>query len=180
IGDNVAILGAGPIGLSVLFCCRTGGARQIFVTEVINKRAEMAKKLGADEVYLADIQDIQKLIAHSTSNRGVDIAFECAGQQETITQMIDIAAIGGKAVVFGIPAEAQVYFDPHMVRRKQLPIFSVRRSSFTTEMALDLMCKSAIRFSSIITHRFPLEKIQDALEIVSTRSDGVIKAIIEP
>ncbi|HOK80274.1 MAG TPA: alcohol dehydrogenase catalytic domain-containing protein [bacterium] len=179
-GDSIAILGAGPIGLSVLFCCKTGGARQIFVTEIINHRAEMAKKLGADEVYFADRQDIVKTINEKTSHRGVDIAFECAGQQETITQMLDIAAIGGKAVIFGIPAEDQIYFDPHLVRRKQLPILSVRRSAFTTEMALDLMCKGTIKFSSIITHRFPLERIQDALEIVSTRSEGVIKAIIEP
>jgi len=179
-GDSIAILGAGPIGLSVLFCCRTGGARQIFVTEIIEQRAEMAKKLGADEIYLANRQDIVKAINEKTNNRGVDIAFECAGEQQTIKQMIDIAAIGGKAVIFGIPAEDEVCFDPHLSRRKQLPIFAVRRSAFTTEAALALMCKSHIKFSSIITHKFPLDKIQNALEIVSTRSDGVIKAIIEP
>jgi len=49
-----------------------------------------------------------------------------------------------------------------------------------TEAVLQLMCNSNIKFSSIITHLFPLEKIQEALEIVSTRSNGVIKAIIEP
>lgn len=180
VGDSVAILGAGPIGLSVLFCCKNGGARKIFVTELIKERAEMARKLGADNVYLADKQDIVKEILDATQGRGVDISFDCAGKQETINQMLDVATIGGKAVIFGIPAEDNVYFDPHLVRRKQLPILSVRRSAFTTELALELMCKSEIKFSQIITHRFPLEKIQDALELVSSRSEGVIKAIIEP
>ncbi|HQL65569.1 MAG TPA: hypothetical protein PLS78_06905, partial [bacterium] len=89
-------------------------------------------------------------------------------------------SIGGTSVIFGIPAEDTVFFDPHIVRRKQLPIITVRRSAFMTEAVLQLMCNSNIKFSSIITHLFPLEKIQEALEIVSTRSNGVIKAIIEP
>jgi len=180
VGDSVAILGAGPIGLSVLFCCKVGGAREIFVTELIEERAQMAKKLGADHVYLAHRQDIEKEIKSSTSSRGVDISFECAGTQQTIDQMINIAAIGGKSVIFGIPAEDRVFFDPHLIRRKQLPVLTVRRSAFTTETALKLMSGSGIDFSSIITHRFPLERIQEALELVSSRKNGVIKAVIEP
>ncbi len=179
-GDSVAILGTGPIGLSVLFCCRVGGAGKIFATEIIKQRAEMAEKLGADYVYLADRQDVNSEIFEITNGRGVDIAYECAGKQETINQMISISSIGGKSVIFGIPEEGLIFFDPHTVRRKQLPIITVRRSAFTTSVALEQMCKSPIKFSSIITHRFPLEKIQEALEIVSTRSNGVIKAIIEP
>lgn len=180
IGDTVAILGAGPIGLSVLFCCKIGGASKIIATEIIKHRAEMAKKLGADYVYLADKQDIVREILENTNRRGVDIAYECAGKQETISQMISVSSVDGKSVVFGIPAEDVVFFDPHIVRRKQLPIITVRRSAFTTEAVLQLMCKSSIKFSSVITHLFPLEKIQEALEIVSTKSDGVIKAVIEP
>ncbi|MCM8816476.1 MAG: alcohol dehydrogenase catalytic domain-containing protein [Candidatus Omnitrophica bacterium] len=179
-GDSVAILGAGPIGLSVLFCCKYGGAGQIFVTELIEERAEMAKKLGADYVLLADRVNIEKEILHLTGERGVDISFECAGEQETIDQMINIAAPGGKSVIFGIPAEDRIFFDPHVVRRKQLPIISVRRSAFTTEKALLMMNKSSLKLNSIITHKFPLENIQDALEMVASKRNGVIKAIIEP
>ncbi|HOC03244.1 MAG TPA: alcohol dehydrogenase catalytic domain-containing protein [Candidatus Ratteibacteria bacterium] len=180
IGDSVVILGTGPIGLSVLFCCKIGGASKIITTEIIKERAEMAKKIGADYVYLADKQDVVEEILKNTENSGVDIAYECAGQQETINQMISVSSIGGTSVIFGIPAEDTVSFDPHIVRRKQLPIITVRRSAFMTEAVLQLMCNSNIKFSSIITHLFPLEKIQEALEIVSTRSNGVIKAIIEP
>jgi len=179
-GDTVAILGAGPIGLSVLFCCKNGGARKIFVTEIIKERAEMAEKLGADTVFLANQNDIEKMIIEYTGGRGVDIGFECVGKQETITQLFNVSCIGGKAVIFGIPDKDEIFFDPHLLRRKQLPVFSVRRSAFTTEIALEMMNKSQIKFSSIITHKFSLEKIQDALEIVSTKSNGVIKAIIEP
>ncbi|MCX7705959.1 MAG: alcohol dehydrogenase catalytic domain-containing protein [bacterium] len=180
IGNSIAILGAGPIGLSVLFCCENGGAEEIFVTELIEARAKMAQKLGADHVFLADKIDIEREISSFTNRRGVDISFECAGTQQTITQMINITAVGGKSVIFGIPAEDQIFFDPHTVRRKQIPILTVRRSAFTTEKALKLMCMSNIKFGAIITHKFPLEKIQDALELVASRQDGVIKAVIEP
>ncbi|MCM8815240.1 MAG: zinc-binding dehydrogenase, partial [Candidatus Omnitrophica bacterium] len=179
VGDSVAILGAGPIGLSVLFCCKTGGASQISVTEIVEERANMAKNLGADYVYLANKHDIGREIFSHTGGKGVDICFECAGKQETVDQMIQVCSIGGRAVIFGIPAEDRISFDPHLVRRKQLPIFSVRRSAFTTEMALEFMCNSNIGFTSIITHRFPLEKIQDAFELVSSKKQGVIKAIID-
>ena len=54
----MVILGTGPIGLSVLFCCKIGGASKIITTEIIKERAEMAKKIGADYVYLADKQDV--------------------------------------------------------------------------------------------------------------------------
>lgn len=180
IGDSIAILGAGPIGLSVLFCCKNSGAGTIFVTELIEERAKMAKSLGADYVFLADKQNIENEIFSLTGEQGVDISYECAGTQETINQMINIATAGGKCVIFGIPAEDRISFDPHIVRRKQLPILTVRRSAFTTEKAISVMCKNKIRFNAIITHRFPLEKIQDALELVASKKDGVIKAIIEP
>jgi L-iditol 2-dehydrogenase len=179
-GSDAAILGAGPIGLSVLFACKSAGARRIFVTELIGERVAMAKKLGADFVYLAHKTDIVKMIMKETCNKGVDFAFECAGEQETISRMIEVAKIGGNAVIFGIPEADTIFFDPHVARRKQLPILSVRRSAFTTEIALWMLAKREIPFASIITHRFPLEKIQEALELVSERRDGVIKAMILP
>jgi len=179
-GNTVAIFGTGPIGLSVVFCCKIGGAGKILAIEPIKQRAEMAKKLGADYVYHPDMEDIKSRILENTENIGVDIGYECAGEQEAINRMISVCSIGGKAVIFGIPAQDRICFDPHVVRRKQLPLISVRRSAFTTDIALQLMRRSGIKFSSIITHLFPLERIQDALEIVSAKSDGVIKAIIEP
>jgi L-iditol 2-dehydrogenase len=178
VGDEVAILGAGPIGLSVLFACKSGGASKILVTELIKERARAAEILGADAVFLADKTDATNEILKGTGLRGVDVSYECAGKPETCNQAIATSRIGGKAVIFGIPAEDKICLDPHLMRKKELTLYNVRRSAFTTKISLDLMAKKQIDFSSIITHRFPLGKYEDALTMVSEYREGVIKAVV--
>jgi len=178
VGDSVAIVGAGPIGLSILFSVVSGGARKVFVSDLLPSRLEMAKKLGADRVVLASKEDIVDVVKKETGGMGVDIGYEAAGKRETFKQSTDVARIGGKAVIYGIPADDRIEFDVHSIRRKELKIINVRRSAHTTELALDLMAKSSLPFSSLVTHTFPLEKIEEALNMVVEYKDGVIKAVI--
>jgi len=178
VGDSVAIVGAGPIGLSILFSVVSGGARKVFVSDLLPSRLEMAKKLGADRVVLASEEDIVDVVKKETDGVGVEIGYEAAGKRETFRQSTDVARIGGKAVIYGIPEDDRIEFDAHSIRRKELSIINVRRSAHTTELALSLIAKSSLPFSSLVTHTFPLDKIEDALNIVAEYKDGVIKAVI--
>jgi len=179
VGDDVAILGVGPIGLSTLFSVKVGGAKRIFVSDLLQPRLEFAKKIGADFVFLAKKEDVVGEILKLTDGRGVDIAYEAAGEEETFKQITEIARIGGKSVIYGIPADDKIEFTAHIVRRKELTVINVRRSAHTTFLALELMKNSNLPFSSIITHRFPFEKIEEGLNLVAEYRDGVIKAIVE-
>jgi len=178
VGDNIAILGAGPIGLSILFSAKMAGANKIFVSDLLKPRLEMAKKLGADRVILANKEKVESIIKKETDGRGVDISYESAGKIKTFEQMIDISKLGGKCVIYGIPSEDKIWFNPHIMRRKELKIINVRRSAYVTSIALELIKKSNLPFSELVTHRFPLEKIESALNLVAEYKDGVIKAVV--
>jgi len=178
IGDDIAILGAGPIGLSILFSARESGANRIFVSDLIDERIEFAKKIGADFTVNANKEDITEIVKKITDNRGVDISFESAGKKETFRQVIHTSRIGGKSVLVGIPSEDIVEFEAHIMRRKELELINVRRSAFCTEIALNLIKNSKLPFKEIVTHRYQFEKIEDALNLVSEYRDGVIKCVI--
>ncbi|HOL22144.1 MAG TPA: alcohol dehydrogenase catalytic domain-containing protein [bacterium] len=179
VGDSVAIIGAGPIGLSILFSVVSGGAGKVFISDLLPARLDMAKKLGADRIVLATEEDIVEVVKKETSGKGVDIGYEAAGKGETFRQSTDVARIGGKAVIYGIPEDDRVEFNAHSIRRKELNIVNVRRSAHTTELAIELIKKSNLPFSSLVTHTFPIEKTEDALNTAAEYKDGVIKAVIE-
>lgn len=178
IGDSIVILGAGPIGLSILFSVKEAGAFRIFVSDLIEERLKFAEKIGADVVVNAKNKDIVKIVKNFTKGRGVDISFEAAGKRETFSQVIHTTKIGGKCILVGIPSEDTVEFDVHIMRRKELQLINIRRSSFCTEIALNMLKKSKIPFKEIITHRYPFEKLSDALNLVSEYKNGVIKCIV--
>ncbi|MCM8762537.1 MAG: alcohol dehydrogenase catalytic domain-containing protein [Candidatus Omnitrophica bacterium] len=180
VGDSVSIIGAGPIGLSVLFSVVIGGARKVFISDLLKPRIEMAEKLGAERVVLASKEDIVEVVKKETKGVGVDICYEAAGKRETFFQSTEVVRIGGKVAIYGIPADDRIEFNAHSIRRKELNVTNIRRSAHTTELAIELMKKRKdIPFSSIVTHRFPLEKIEEALNLVAEYKDGVIKAVIE-
>ncbi|MCM8772818.1 MAG: NAD(P)-dependent alcohol dehydrogenase [Candidatus Omnitrophica bacterium] len=177
-GDDVAILGVGPIGLSILFTCRETGVNRIFVSDLIEDRLNFAKKIGADFLINANKDNIVEIVKNFTKGRGVDVSFESAGKKETFRQVIYTTKIGGKCILVGIPSEDTVEFDVHVMRRKELQLINVRRSSFCTEIALNMLKRSKLPFKEIITHRYPFEKLEDALNLVSEYKDGVIKCVV--
>lgn len=180
VGDSVAIVGAGPIGLSILFSVVAGGARKVFISDLLPPRLDMAKKIGADRVVLASKEDIVDVVKKETDGKGVDIGYEAAGKRETFLQSTEVARIGGRAVIYGIPEDDRIEFNAHSIRRKELNIINVRRSAHTTELAIELIRKRKdLPFSSLVTHSFPIEKTEEALNTVAEYKDGVIKAVIE-
>jgi threonine dehydrogenase-like Zn-dependent dehydrogenase len=148
------------------------------VTEKIEERVEAAKKNGATWVGNPNKKDIVKEILRLEPT-GMDVVFECAGQQETIDQAVELLKPGGKLMLVGIPRLERISFIIDKIRRKEITILNVRRQSNRTQMAVDLIAKGKINVDFMITHRFKLEQTQDAFDMVAEYRDGVIKALIE-
>ena len=176
-GKTVAILGAGPIGLSVLLGSRIKGARSIYVTEKVKARLAAAEEAGADWTWNPARADVAAEILRLES-LGVDVAFECCGKQAAIDQAVRILKPGGTLVVVGIPAEERISFDSAKLRRKEIRVQSVRRQNGCLEKALELLARGTINADFMTTHRFPLAKVQEAFETVLHYRDGVIKATV--
>jgi len=179
LGDDVAITGAGPIGLSVLFSVKLAGAGRIFVSDLLSPRLEMARRLGAGRVVLASEENISDVVREETGGRGVDIGYEAAGKGETFRQSTEVARIGGKSVIYGISADDRIEFEGSVVRRKELQIINVRRSAHMTGLALELIGKRELPFGDLVTHVFKLEDVEEALNVVAEYRDGVVKAVVQ-
>jgi L-iditol 2-dehydrogenase len=175
---DVAILGAGPIGLSCMVCALAEGVQNCYLTEKIDERVEVARQGGATWVGNPLKEDVVAAIL-SRKPLGMDVAFECAGQQETIDQAIDLLKPGGKLILVGIPREDRISFAIDKIRRKEVTIINIRRQNRCTQAAMELLATGKVKAEFMVTHRFQLDRVRDAFELVAGYGDGVVKAMIE-
>lgn len=177
-GQRVAVLGSGPIGLSCLAAARASGAGRVYVTDLIDARLAAAKQMGADWVGNPSKGDIVSQIL-AAEPLGLDIVYECAGQQETLDQAIQLLKPGGKLMLIGIPRDDRVFFSPDLMRRKEIAILNVRRQNHCTQKAIDWVAQKKVILDPMITHTFDFEQTVEAFEMVAGYRDGVIKALIK-
>jgi L-iditol 2-dehydrogenase len=176
-GATIAILGSGPIGLSVLLACRAAADCTAYVTDLIDDRLAMAARLGAAWTGNANRSDVVEDMIEVEPN-GMDFVFECAGEQETLDQAVELLKPGGTLVIVGIPEFDDVSFPVHTLRRKELTIKNVRRQNHCIAPAIELVSSGRINVDPLMTHHFSLRETAAAFDLVSGYRDGVIKAII--
>jgi len=177
-GAKIAVLGAGPIGLSVLLCAKTIARVRAYVIEPIVSRLQVARRCGADWTGNPHEQDPVAAIARQEPP-GLDVVFECSGDPSSINQAQQVLAPGGRLVLVGIPDGLEVRFDIHTMRRKELTMVNVRRQKGCVGPVIRMIEQRVIDADPLLTHRFALDKIQEAFDLVAEYRDGVIKAIIE-
>jgi L-iditol 2-dehydrogenase len=178
-GYTVAVLGAGPIGLLTAAVARASGAGAIWMTEPLDYRREFALQYVADAVFDPDEQDVVAEIMCLSGGRGVDVAFEAAGAEETPDQAARVTRAGGKLVVAGIPSDDVMTLTASVVRRKGLTIKLVRRMKHTYPRAIELVQRGMVDVKPVATNIFSLERIDEAFQTVANYDDGVLRAIIQ-
>ncbi|HBG25716.1 MAG: hypothetical protein A2Y10_20440 [Planctomycetes bacterium GWF2_41_51] len=176
--DKIAILGSGPIGLSTMTAAGIKGAKKVYMTDKLDYRLNIAKKQGADWTGNPDRIDIVEQIK-KLEPLGVDVVYECAGQQSTIDQALEILRPGGKLVLVGIPRESRISFSIDFARRKEITIVNIRRQNRTTEESIELIAEKKVNVDFMVTHKFPFSDAIKAFELVADYNDGVVKAMVE-
>jgi L-iditol 2-dehydrogenase len=177
-GAKIGILGFGPIGMSVMFAAKAGKADRIYVTDKIDDRLAIASKEGAGwtgNPLTENITDVIKL----KEPPGLDIVFECCGQQDALDQAVDILKPGGKLIIVGIPQFDRWSLNVDTTRRHELSLQFIRRQVDCVETALEMMSDGRIDLRNMITHRFPFSRTREAFDLVAGYSDGVMKAMID-
>ena len=178
-GEDIAILGFGPIGICTLKAALLRKPRRIFITELIPERLRYAGKTFRNiTVINAGRGDPVKTIQRMTKGRGVDVVYECAGKQETIRQSVEAAAVGGRVVWIGIPSGDFISIDPHIARRKELVILFDRRARHAYPKCIKAVTQGKIVLKDMVTHVFKLKDIARAFSLVEHYKNGVIKAVI--
>ncbi|MGH9721075.1 MAG: zinc-dependent alcohol dehydrogenase [Bryobacteraceae bacterium] len=177
LGDTVAVLGAGPIGLLTAAVARIAGASRVFVGDKVAHRVDMARNMGACAVNMREASFVEA-VRDQTSGRGVDVVFDAAAAAETMDAAIAVARSGGRVVLIGIPAGRHPRVDVHAAMAKELSLHTVKRSNHNAHGAIELLESGRIDWR-LITHRYGLEQTPHAFETLAEYADGVGKAVIE-
>ncbi|MGD2157066.1 MAG: zinc-binding dehydrogenase [Anaerolineales bacterium] len=177
-GMTVGICGCGPIGLLTLQVARLAGATRVLATDPLPHRLEAARELGADAVFLTSQGAEQAQIMAATRYRGVDVAYETAGENPAVETAVETCKPGGRVVLCGIPTVNRTSFKASTARRKGLTIKLVRRMKHTYPRAIRLVEAGLVNVHAIISHRFPLEEYKQAFDVAQKREG--LKVVIYP
>lgn len=179
LGDQVIILGSGCIGLVTLLACKAHGATDITVVDVIPKRLEYAKKLGATRVINSAEVDVVAEMEKITGGAGTEKVFETAGSGVTIAQTPYLVKNGGTIILVGLSANPEVTYNFGKIMAKEAKIVSVFRYRNIYPSAIAAISSGLIDVSGIVTHEFDFDEIQKAFDYNIQNKNDVVKAVIK-
>lgn len=179
-GDNVAVFGAGPVGLSAVHTAKLFNPKKIIL--VGNKdrfRLEKGLKLGATDIIVSSEEDVLARINQLTDGRGVDAAIDAAGVESTVHQALRCVGVGGKVALIA------AYTFPITFPMNELWVKSIRIEmgfGYLGHMKylMSLVQSGKIDLTPLITHRMSLDEIEKAYELFENRSENVLKIAIKP
>ena len=182
LGDSVAIFAQGPIGLAATAGARLHGASTIFAVESNPVRLAWAKKMGADvTINFREVDPVQEIL-RLTRGRGVDIAIEALGEQETFENSLRTLRPGGTLSSLGVYSEKiSIPLQPFAAGLGDHKIVTTLCPGGKERMRrlLDLVAKRRVDLSPLLTHTFPLSQIRDAYDLFAEQRDGVLKVAIK-
>ncbi|MDH5687170.1 MAG: alcohol dehydrogenase catalytic domain-containing protein [Candidatus Bathyarchaeota archaeon] len=184
LGDTVVVLGAGPIGLQIGQVAKNRGARYIMMTDVLDYRLEIAKKLAADLVINSAKEDPLQRVNEVTDGEGADVVIEAVGKSETILQTMDLVRVGGRILLAGLSVERFATDPPTFWMRQLLKEVTIETSrSYAAgnwDAAIKLVSRGAINCEALVTHRFPLEQASRAYEVADGKLENSVKVLFTP
>jgi L-iditol 2-dehydrogenase len=178
-GEKVLVIGAGMIGLLTLQAARAGGASRVIVTDVDATRLKMAKEMGADEVVQLSGAELIAEVMRLTAGKGVDVALEAVGRNETVSAAIDSVRKGGTVTLIG-NISPEVTLPLQKVVTRQIRLQGTAASAGEYPQAIDLMTSGKIRVKSLITAVAPLTDGPQWFERLYARERDLMKVVLEP
>jgi propanol-preferring alcohol dehydrogenase len=171
-GDCVTIWGAGPVGLSALLVATWLNARAA-VVDFNDHRLSMASDLGADLVLNPARDEVRAALLDWTVGQGVDVAFECVGNEKAAQQALSVIKKRGKLAIIGVSHHLAVNPWEDLICR-ELTIYGSR--CFTAPEFDDMIAliRRGLPLERVITHRFPLAEAEAAFALFSSAECGKI------
>ena len=178
LGDEVLVVGAGPIGLLLMQVAKLAGAQLVAVADIASEKLTKAKELGADEVFDASHNLKEQLLeAHP---RRFHLTIDATGNPSAQEQMLGFTRSGGRFLLFGVAApDATMKVEPYDIFYRELKIVGVHSFGNKFERAVGLAKSRRVNLAEIISHHFPLAQFEEAIDL--TRSpEPSLKIIMHP
>jgi L-iditol 2-dehydrogenase len=175
LGDSVAIIGAGPIGLLHLLTVKKLGAEKVIVIDLVDERLDFAQKLGADETVNGKRDNVVEKVRQSTGGYGADVVIEAIGLPATWEQALKLARKGGTVLEFGgCPPGTEIKVNAEQLHYDELTMLGTFHTTpLHFRKALDLITPRIIDVRPLVTRRMKLEDIKEAFEILSTSKNEI-------
>jgi 2-desacetyl-2-hydroxyethyl bacteriochlorophyllide A dehydrogenase len=183
IGDTVAVFAQGPIGLCATAGAKLRGASLIIAVESDPVRAKTAKRMGADIVVNHLEQDAVAEIRRLTDGKGVDVAIEALGTQETFESALRVLRAGGTLSSLGVySGKLSVPLEPFAAGLGDHKIVTTLCPGGKERMRrlLELVRHGKLDLEPLLTHTYSLDRITEAYRLFGERREGVIKVAIRP
>lgn len=178
LGDTVVIFGVGCIGLCSLLSSKARGASTIIAVDVLGKRLEKAKELGATHVINAREVNVIEEIMKINDGKGAHVVLETAGNVITVQQTVDAVKRGGTIVMVGMAPQDIIEFNFARLMNKEAQIKTVFRYRNLYPVAINAIASGAIDIKRIVSHEFDFENTKEAFDFVISNPKDVIKAVI--
>lgn len=171
-GENVVVLGAGPIGLLAIAAAGAAGAADITAVDLVPMRLEAARRMGASRTLNAEEQDVAEALRDSA-----DVVLECVGVEATMAQAFEVARTGGRVAWIGMASDiVQVPLVKAQV--KELLITGVFRYANVYQKAVNLLAAGKLNTEPLITHRFQFPRVPEALKFASENREIALKTMV--
>ena len=183
LGDDVLVIGAGFMGNLVQRLTALRGPRRLIVADTRADALERALRAGATDVVDVTKGSLPQAVSALTDGRGVDLTFECTGTQPALATCGDTTRMSGKIAIVGF----------HQGQAREIPLASWNWMAFTIlnahfrdvdtimrgmEVGMRLVSSGVLPMSGLVSHRFPLEQINEAFATLRDKPDGFVKAVI--
>jgi len=185
-GDLVAVIGSGPVGLTIAQMADLAGARSIIVLGKPDQPLRISQNLMGCTVVNVDTSDPVEAVKCWSGDRGANVVFEAVGgQSNTLQQATEIAAKRGRICIVG-GHTSPITFSDHSARSRELTVswafcYGRRDGHKEFQVAIDLLSTGKLNPMPLITHRFPLSEICQAFEVAAKRQEhGSIKVLVLP
>jgi len=179
-GDVVAVIGPGPIGLMAAQLAKVFGASKVILVGTRKSRLEVGRVVGADILINVKEENLDEKIKEITKGTGVDFTIEASGSQSGAAQAVSITKKSGRISLIGMYKDEVKIDLNHVVQYNMTLAGGKAEGMWCLERVIPLMADGRIDVKPLITHKFALENINEAVRTFKERTDGALKVIIQP
>jgi len=175
-GGTVLVLGCGPIGCFAVGIARAAGAAKVIASDINPKRLELARRMGAQVLLNAATENVSARVAELTQGEGADLVCEMSGHPDAVRQAFAGVRLGGRINLLGLPKGDVPLPLSHDLIFKGVTVYGVigRRMFETWHQMQRFLSSGLLDPTPVITHTFPLEAINDALEAIRSGAAGKV------
>ena len=182
MGDNVVVIGTGPIGLSAIMLLKMGGAGRLIVVVRSESKVKIAKDYGADIVIdQSKVKDLPAAVQEATDGKGADITYECAGAPESFANALNITRAGGQVMIIGVSGQPSSFVSARYVPHEINMDTSFVYDAAEVAMVFNFLAEGKMpKAKDMITDTIPMKDVVTrGLERLAGKNDQ-IKVLLAP